>query len=94
MTSPVRPPIFPPSQAVQPQRLDAGRLAAQKAFFEAALGKAAPPAAAPLAPPASAPTTAAAPAAAGAKPAQRIPDPAAEPPSRILRPGSLLDIRI
>lgn len=93
MTSPVRPPIFPPSQAAQPQRADAGRLAAQKAFFDMALGKASAPAAAPAATAASAPTTASAPAP-PTKPAQRIPDPAAEPPTRILRPGSLLDIRI
>jgi hypothetical protein len=29
-----------------------------------------------------------------AQPVQRIPDPAAAPPTRILRPGSLLDIKV
>lgn len=29
-----------------------------------------------------------------AQPVQRLPDPAGEPPTRILRPGSLLDIRV
>ena len=91
MTSAVRPPIFPPSQPVQPPRADAARLAAQKAFFDMAMGKAAAPAQVAQA----APALAAAPASPAAMaPVQRIPDPRAETPTRILRPGSLLDIRV
>lgn len=76
----VRPP-FP--QGLPPGAAPAGqvRTAAQRAFFEAALGKAsaAQPAAAPERPaPAPAPAAAA----------------ASEPPKKILRPGSLLDIRV
>ncbi len=60
------------------------RSAAQKAFFDIALGKTtAPVATQPSAPPAI-----------YAQPVQRIPDPGAEPPQKILRPGSLLDIRV
>ncbi|HEV2532679.1 hypothetical protein [Phenylobacterium sp.] len=81
----IRPQAFPPLQGpTSAPRADQAKLAAQKAFFDAALGK----------------TAAAAPAAAMAKPApvaaplQRIPDAAAEKPEKILRPGSLLDIRV
>jgi hypothetical protein len=65
------------------------RSAAQRAFFQTALGGAAKPAApaATAAPPASTPTV-------FAQPVQRIPDPKAEAPTRVLRPGSLLDIRV
>lgn len=88
----VRPPIFPPVQTpLGGARPDAGRSAAQKAFFDMALGKAAAPAAAVASPPSSGQT--AAPVAARATP-QRLPDPAAEKPQKILRPGSLLDIRV
>lgn len=53
--------------------------AAQKAFFQAAMGQAQPAAAQPV----------------QAAPTQRIPAALpAEPPQRILRPGSLLDIRV
>ena len=95
----VRPPIFPPSQAAQPARPDPARLAAQKAFFEAALGKTAAPRAAAQVPgqaPVQTPVQAAAgpPAQPPRTPVQRLPDPTAEPPQRILRPGSLLDIRV
>ena len=84
----VRPPIFPPSRPspAGPQRPDAAKLAAQKAFFEAALGKAAAPAA--MQP--SAPTAVSKPVAAPSPSVQ----PGAEPPQKILRPGSLLDIKI
>jgi hypothetical protein len=83
----VRPPILPTAQAAaQTARPDAARLAAQKAFFDMALGKAAAPpttvAAAP-ATPASAPPS-----------APKLPEAGAEKPQRILRPGSLLDIRV
>jgi hypothetical protein len=82
----VRPPLFPPSPALQPTRPDAGRQAAQKAFFDLALGKpAAPQSAAAIAPaPVAAPSRAAAP----------LPEIGAEKPQKILRPGSLLDIRV
>lgn len=84
----VRPPIFPtqppPAGAA---RADPTRSAAQKAFFDLAMGKAAAPAAAPAAPPTV-------PAAAAPVTLQRIPDAAAEKPEKILRPGSLLDIRV
>jgi len=79
----VRPPIFPqPPQTPGPARDT--RSAAQKAFFDLAMGKAA---AAPQAAPSAAPS---------ATPAalQRIPDTDAEKPQKILRPGSLLDIRV
>jgi hypothetical protein len=91
----IRPPGFPPTPAAgAPQRPDAARLAAQKAFFEAAMGKA--PAAAPSAAPQAAQavrTAAAAPATPAPAP-QRTAAPNGEPPTRILRPGSLLDIRV
>ena len=87
----VRPPILPPtSAAAQPARPDAARLAAQKAFFDLAMGKAAAPAAA-VASTAPASRNPAPPAAAGAS---RLPDPSADKPQKILRPGSLLDIRV
>ncbi|MDO9336060.1 MAG: hypothetical protein Q7T61_06640 [Caulobacter sp.] len=62
-----------------------GRTAAQRAFFDAAMGRAAQPAA---------PVPAAQPVAA---PAQRPLQASAlseEPPRKILRPGSLVDIRV
>ncbi|MDP3852192.1 hypothetical protein [Phenylobacterium sp.] len=78
--STVRPPIFPqtqtPSQGVQPSRNPG-----QRAFFEAAMGRAAPQAQAAMAAPAPL--------------AQKIPvNLPADPPEKILRPGSLLDIRV
>ncbi|MFN3521010.1 MAG: hypothetical protein ACK4YQ_02085 [Phenylobacterium sp.] len=88
MALPVRPAITP-APAVAP-RPDAARLAAQKAFFQAALGKAEP---------AAAPVQAQRPQAAqpaAARPAD--PPPAAaeaqDAPKTPLRPGSLLDIRV
>lgn len=95
--TPIRPsalPVQPPASAVSGPGADAARAAAQKAFFDAAMGRTAAPAA-PAAPQAAAPSRASffAPAA----PVQRAeirPDPNAEPPSRVLRPGSLLDIRV
>jgi hypothetical protein len=79
----IRPQPFPPTQApAGPSRADQAKLAAQRAFFDAALGKAAGPA----------PTLATATPAAVSP--QRIPDAAAEKPQKILRPGSLLDIRV
>lgn len=87
----VRPPIYPPSQAAQPARPDASRLAAQKAFFDLALGKTGVPSAASTAVAAAAPAGAASTAAVSAP---RLPEPGAEKPQKILRPGSLLDIRV
>ena len=84
--NPIRPNLTPNlAPQTQGQGLDVNKLAAQKAFFAAAMGQAqTPPAAsAAQAPPAPGPTA-----------IHRIPDPGAEPPSRVLRPGSLLDIRI
>lgn len=84
MALPVRPAIQPaPPVAPRP---DAGRLTAQKAFFQAALGKAEP---------AAAPAALAAPQArAEAQPATPATAAPQEPPKKILRPGSLLDIRV
>ncbi|WP_297692295.1 hypothetical protein [Phenylobacterium sp.] len=81
MTSPVRPPILPsvtPTPATG--RGDPARLAAQRAFFDMAMGKAAAPAA-----------STAQPAAATMQPASAA---TAQSPGRIPRPGSLLDIRV
>lgn len=60
----------------------AARLAAQKAFFALAAGRAAPAA------------EAAAPAPAPAQPAPVNRTASAEAPQKILRPGSILDIRV
>jgi hypothetical protein len=80
--NPVRPSSLPAAPAQVQRPADAARLAAQKAFFEAALGKtAAAPAAAPPLPAAQAAL-------------QRRPDAADEAPQKILRPGSRLDIRV
>jgi hypothetical protein len=80
VTTPVRPSIIP--QAHVPQGTQGSRSAGQRAFFEAALGKA------------PAPAVAAAPQAPTAH-VQRVPTSLpAEPPARILRPGSLLDIKV
>jgi len=80
--TPVRPSLFPAAPAVQPQA-DAARVAAQKAFFEMAMGRTPAPAAARAAPDAAAPAR-----------IHRIPDPAAPAPQKLLRPGSLLDIKV
>jgi len=87
VTTPIRPSALPVApQAGAPAKADAARTAAQRAFFQAALtGQAAPQPAA-----SSATTTPTV----FAQPVQRLPDPAAEPPTRILRPGSLLDIKV
>ncbi len=87
--NPIRPtglPFTPPTG----QAPDAARSAAQKAFFDAAMGRAP----APAAPQTLARTAAAAPAAAPVQRAEIRPAPRAEAPAKVLRPGSLLDIRI
>lgn len=79
--STVRPPINPQVQ-VPAQGVQPSRNPGQRAFFEAALGKTAPQTTPAMAAPAAAPV-------------QKIPASLpADPPERILRPGSLLDIRI
>lgn len=86
---PVRAPIQPAGAVAG--NADTGRLAAQKAFFQAALGASSP---------AAAQTPAAAPQAVPAQPRPQQVNVAAtgtlpeEPPKKILRPGSLLDIRV
>jgi len=92
----IRPTHLPAQTAAQPStsNMSEAKSAAQRAFFQTALGGAAKPAA--QAAQTSQVATAAAPAAPAifAQPVQRIPDPKAEAPTRILRPGSLLDIRV
>lgn len=84
--STIRPPIFP---TPQPQAQAPARNSAQRAFFEAAMGR--PVAAQPQV---QAQFQAQAPAQPAA-PAQRMPTSLpAEPPQKILRPGSILDIRV
>lgn len=84
--TPIRPAAPQPTPAVQPRSAEAARTAAQKAFFELAMGRAAAPAAV------SAPT-AQAPAPAAAAPQTVAASPSAAP-ARPMRPGSLLDIRV
>lgn len=82
----IRPNLYPQTQQ-RPQAQDTGKLAAQRAFFDALAQ-------------ARAPTQAAAPAAATAAPApqaapvQRMTTTPTEQPQKILRPGSLFDIRV
>ncbi len=78
--STIRPPIFP---TPQPQAQAPARSSAQQAFFAAATGR-----------PAAQPQVQAQPQAQAA-PAQRMPASLpADPPQKILRPGSILDIRV
>jgi hypothetical protein len=88
--NPIRPNLAPSVQpSGAPKPADAARLAAQKAFFDIALGKAAPAAAV-----APVQASAAVTPARAATPAQRTTQVAADAPARPLRPGSLLDIRV
>jgi hypothetical protein len=99
--TPIRPNVFPGQQVPTTPAAagaEAARAAAQKAFFDAAMGRSAAPAA-PPAPQVAQAAQAARPSifAALTTPPQRAeirPDPAAEAPARPLRPGSLLDIRV
>lgn len=80
----IRPNVYPQQAPLGGQRDDAAKLAAQRAFFNAALGQApqasAPAAAAPVETPLA---------------VNRVVQAApAEAPQKILRPGSLLDIRV
>ena len=95
MAEPIRPGFQNPSPQQGGVRQDA-RSAAQRAFFQAAMGQpAAPaPAAQPQVQPQAQVQRAAAPQA-SAQPIGRIPtNLPADPPTRILRPGSLLDIKV
>ncbi len=93
--TPIRPNAYPVQPAANPAA-DAARTAAQRAFFDQALGRANAPTQAPAtqAPAAPAFRPAPAPVSAPVQRAQIIPDPAAAEPTRVLRPGSLLDIRV
>ncbi|RAK57430.1 hypothetical protein [Phenylobacterium deserti] len=82
-------PGFPQPQPT-PQRADAARVAAQRAFFQMATTQAEAPAPRPQA---AAQMASQASSASASRP-QRMPDARAEPPNKVLRPGSLLDIRI
>jgi hypothetical protein len=85
--NPIRPNLTPSVQSnAATKPADAARSAAQKAFFDIAMGKAA----------ATAPAAAVQPATstASAAPLQRVAQVPAEAPARPLRPGSLLDIRV
>ena len=83
MATPIRPGFQAPPQATQ--RPDAARNTAQRAFFQAAMGNAAAPQAQ-IQAQFTAPTPQA---------TQRMPSSLpAEPPTKILRPGSLLDIKV
>jgi hypothetical protein len=87
--NPIRPNLAPPVQPnAAPKPADTARIAAQKAFFDIAMGKAAPAAAPIQANAALAVETRA------AAPVQRMTQAPAEAPARPLRPGSLLDIRV
>jgi hypothetical protein len=88
---PIRPNIFPAPSNANPGA-DAARLAAQKAFFAAAMGQAPAPAAAQA--PAASRAAFFAPAPAPIRRPEIRPDPSAEAPTKLLRPGSLLDIRV
>ncbi|MCR5878223.1 hypothetical protein [Phenylobacterium sp. J367] len=84
--NPIRPlGVAPTPQPAPAQRTDAGRMAGQRAFFDMIAGKA---------PAAAAAATAAPATPAAVTPATRSAAAPAEAPAKILRPGSLLDIRI
>lgn len=87
MAAPVRPPVWPPAPQVQPGRNDA-RLAAQKAFFEAALAGQPKPAAS--AQPDPAPTRAASPAQA----VRSVAATEARAADRLPPPGSIVNILV
>jgi hypothetical protein len=80
----IRPNVFPQQAPLGGQRDDAAKLAAQRAFFNAAMGQAQAPAAPAAAAPVETPQ-------AVNRVAQAAP---AEAPQKVLRPGSLLDIRV
>ena len=87
--TPIRPGM-PLAQPASSAGADAARLAAQRAFFQQAMGR---PAAAAAPAATAAPTPVQAPLQTLRK-VERRPAADAEPPAKILRPGSLLDIRV
>lgn len=89
--NPIRPTLTPNLQPQVAKPVETARAAAQKAFFEIALGRSPAPSAAP--PLQASMPAATAQAAAGAQPAPRALPPG-DSPARPLRPGSLLDIRV
>jgi hypothetical protein len=94
--TPIRPNAFPTQPAttsIAGAAADAARVAAQRAFFDAAMGRAGAPAApaAPSAPRTQLFTPQAAPVQRAELRPAAIPS---EPPAKLLRPGSLLDIRV
>jgi hypothetical protein len=87
----VRPPVWPPVTPPASGGAGNARTAAQRAFFEAALGKTAAPQGRPTPAPAVRAETVPQPA------AQRVRTEFVQPteqPQKILRPGSLLDIKV
>lgn len=90
----IRPPFPPPTPAAPQGVQGQARNAAQKAFFEAALGRAAPA----QAPVQTTRTAQTAEVQVRATPVRESPQPIRtapeEAPQKILRPGSLLDIRV
>jgi len=92
---PLNPTVITPQQSAQPTvraRGSAEARAAQRAFFQQALGDSTPVRAAPVTAPAaqaSAPQAARAVQTTGV--VRPIPD---EPPARLMRPGSFVDIKI
>jgi len=90
----VRPPVWP--AVTPPASGGAGnaRTAAQRAFFEAALGKAGAPTAQPQATQAPAVRVETAPQPAAQRVRNEFFQTPTEQPQKILRPGSLLDIKV
>ena len=91
--TPIRPNAFPTqpvTTSIAGAAADAARVAAQRAFFDAAMGRAAGPAAA-AAPQAAAFTPQTAPVQRAEICPTAMPD---EPPAKLRWPGSLLDIRV
>ncbi|THD50975.1 MAG: hypothetical protein E8A12_21790 [Phenylobacterium sp.] len=87
-------PTQPASTSVAGAAADAARASAQRAFFDAAMGRAGAPTA-PAAPQAASQTQAFTPQTAPVQRAEVRPTAIpAEPPAKLLRPGSLLDIRV
>ena len=87
----VRPPVWPTVQPPASGGAGNARTAAQRAFFDAALGKAGAPQPAPVQAPTVRAETAVQPA---AQPVRSVFTPPTEEPRKILRPGSLLDIKV
>lgn len=81
--TPIRP-GQPPASPASTTGADAARLAAQRAFFQQAMGR---PAAAAIPAPIQAAAT-------PVRSVELRPAANGEPPTKVLRPGSLLDIRV